>query len=196
MTRHRRRAIAFGVAALVLGLGAVSELGGGGARPEPPPRVAVVVASRPLVPGARVRASDLELVRMAETPAAAHEFGAVADVVGQRLAVALPAGSPVMDAELAVAPRGGDLREVAVRLDDVAGVPAGDLAGLRADLVVVTAGAHPGARLALRDVRVVATASGAQGASATLLVPAPDVERAVLAEAAGSLRLVVHGTSG
>ena len=133
---------------------------------------------------------------MVETPAAAHEFGSLADVVGHRLAVALPAGSPVMDAELAVAPTGGDLREVAVRLDEVAGVPAGDLAGLRADLVVVSSGAHPSTRIALEDVRIVSTAAGAQGTSATLLVPAADVQRAVLAEAAGSLRLVVRGATG
>ncbi len=194
MTRQRRRALGFAVAAAVLGLGALSELDTGAPRVAGPARVGVVVARRPLVPGTRIRAADVELIQMAETPAAAHEFGAIDAVIGRRLAVALPVGSPVMDAELAVAPAaGGDLREIAVRLDEVAGVPSGDLAGLRADVVAVSTGPHPTTRIALADVRVVSTSAGAQGVSATLLVPAGDVEHALLAEASGSLRLVVRG---
>lgn len=196
MSRHRRRSLGFALAALVLVLAGLDQLGSGPTAVRSRPRVAVVIARRPLAPGIRLSRADLTLVSMPETAAAAHQLGRLGDAIGHRLAVALSAGSPLMDAELEVPVQSDRLRLVAVRLDSVAGVPAGDISGLRTDVLLTTAGPHPQSRIVLSGVRVVAATSADQQAAATLLVPAADVRGLVTAEAAGSLRLVIAGGAG
>ena len=76
-----------------------------------------------------------------------------------------------MVAELAQpAGRPGD-RDVAVRLDAAAGIPAGALAGARADLYATTAGHGGRTRAVLRDVLVVSASADDGDAVATLRVP-------------------------
>jgi hypothetical protein len=116
--------------------------------------------------------------------------------VGRRAAVALPLGSPVMDAELTSGWQVADGHDVAVRLDDVAGIPAGDLAGLRADLYLTVAGRPPRTRCVLRGVLVVSARPGADGSVATPRLPERLVAVAIAAEGEGALRLVADAPGG
>jgi hypothetical protein len=80
-----------------------------------------------------------------------------------------------------------------VRLDGLAGVPAGGLSGATADLYLVEAGRTAVVRLVLQDVLVI-EAERVDGASvATLRVPPNAVQALISAESAGSLRLVGKG---
>jgi hypothetical protein len=87
---------------------------------------------------------------------------------------------------------GRSTRDLAVRLDGLAGVPAGAAAGGVADLYLTLPGRRPRTLAVLRDVLVVSAASEGSEASATLRVPAKLVESVIAAEAAGALRLVLH----
>jgi Flp pilus assembly protein CpaB len=191
VTRSRRRAVAWALAGLVLAAVAVSRLGGSPRASARPVWVQVVVTARPLAAGARIASRDLATRRIPASGASAHQLSDPAAAVGRRVAVALTAGSPLMDAELARAASVHDAREVAVRLDDLAGVPAGDVAGARADLYVTAPGRPPRTARVLAGVLVVAASRSADGAVATLRLPARLVATAIAAEGAGQVRLVV-----
>jgi hypothetical protein len=104
--------------------------------------------------------------------------------------VPLPAGAPLIDSELATVAVSSRARDVAVRLDQVAGLPGGDLVDASADLYLVMPGRPPGIRLVIRDVLVVASSSADGAMVATLRVADGDVAMLIEAESAGSLRLV------
>lgn len=192
VSRHRRRSLLLslaGLALLVLGLARL----GGGDRPNPaPPLVQRLFMIRPVTPGARLTAADLGTERLPAGRASPHQLAEPDQAIGRRVAVGLPAGSPLMDAELLARPKVGSAREVAVRLDDTAGIPAGDLADTRADLYLTPPGRRAHARLVLADVVVLAAERADSGAVATLLLPRSAVAPAIAAESEGSLRLVVH----
>src|SRR6185312_2596774 len=156
VSRHRRRSLAFALAGIVLALLGLAQLGSGGEGRTPAGRrVARVVAVRPVAAGARIAASDLGIVRLPAAWAPRHQLADPADAIGRRAAVGLVAGAPVMDAEVAFSTTPKDGRELALRLDDVAGVPAGDLADVRGDIYLTTPGRRGRTRLVIADVLVV-----------------------------------------
>jgi SAF domain len=197
MSRHRRRSIAFALVGGVLALLGLTRLASGGAdRATPTGRVERVVTVRTVLAGSRIAAADLGIVHLPSAYAASHQLSAPAQAIGRRAAVTLAAGAPVMDAEVAATPFPAGGREVAVRLDDAAGIPAGDLTDVRADVYVTPPGRDARSRLVLEGVVVLAAAHSDGGSVATLLLPRSAVPLAIAAEAEGTLRLVVLADSG
>ena len=196
MSRHRRRSIAFALVGVVLAVLGVTRMAAGGATRPAVGRVARVVAVRTVAAGSRITAADLGIVHLPRVDASPHQLSAPAQAVGRRAAVTLVAGAPVMDAELRQTPAPAQAREVAVRLDDAAGIPAGDLADVRADVYLTPPGRAARSRLVLAGV-VVLSATRSDGESvATLLLPPAAVPVAIAAEAQGAIRLVVHAQGG
>jgi Flp pilus assembly protein CpaB len=196
MSRHRRRSIALALAGVVMAVLGAARLGAGGHAVPPPVRVQRVVAMRSVIAGARITAADLGLERIPAAYASPHQLSQAAQAIGRRAAVALPAGSPVMDAELQATVTAPGERAVALRLDDAAGIPAGDLTGARADVYITPPGSRSRSRLVLEDVLVLAATRVDGGSVATVLLPPRAVPAAIAAEAQGSLRLVVHAQAG
>lgn len=197
MSRHRRRSIVLALAGTVLALlGLLRLAGSGGGQVTAPPRVGRLVTIRPVPAGSRITASDLGLQEVPAAYASVHQLSRPAQAVGLRAAVALAAGAPVMDAELLMRPLVPGAREVAIRLDESAGTPAGDLTDVRADVYVTPPGRHARSRLVLADVVVLSASHADAGSVATLLLPAASVPVAIAAEAEGTLRLVVHLPAG
>jgi len=194
VSRHRRRSVAFGALALVLALAALYGFGGSSGRPSLEPMQRVVSMRRPVSPGQRIAPADLATGAVPVTWANPHQLVDPGVAVGQLAAVALPAGAPLMDSELARVPAGQDGRDVSLRLDDSAGLPLDPPDGLTADLYLVRAGRMPRVQLVLADALVIASRTADGAAVATLRVPARDVPALIQAESAGSLRLV--GRSG
>ena len=178
---------ALGVVAVVL---ALAGIGGGGASATP--AVRVVLARRALAAGQPVRADDLSMVAVPESAAVRDALGDTGSAVGQRPAVPVPAGTVLMAAELAVPSAGAEQRDVAVRLDDAAGVPSGDLDETRADLYLTTPGRRGTTAPLARDVLVVSAEARDDATVATLRVPGRLVRALIAAEGRGSLRLVVR----
>jgi SAF domain len=197
VSRHRRRSILLALAGTVLALLGFVRLSGGGAdHTATPPQVGRLVTIRAVAAGSRITAADLGLQRVPAAYASAHQLSRPGQAVGLRAAVALAAGAPVMDAELLVRPLVPGAREVAVRLDDAAGMPSGDLTDVRADIYVTPPGRHSHSRLVLAGVVVVSAAHTDAGAVATLLLSGAAVPVAIAAEAEGTLRLVVDLSAG
>jgi Flp pilus assembly protein CpaB len=197
MSRHRRRSIAFALAGVVLAVLAVGRLAAGGAaRVAVSARVERLVTVRPVAAGSRIAAADLGVVRVPSAGASPHQLSAPGQAIGHRVAVTLVAGAPVMDAELVAGAAPADARAVAVRLDAAAGIPAGDLAGARADVYVTPPGRDPHSRLVLAGVVVLAAVRSDGGSVATLLLSRAAVPVAIAAESEGALRLVVHTVGG
>lgn len=197
MSRHRRRSIALVLAGTVLALlGLLRLAGSGGGHVPGVPRVGRLVTIRPVAAGSRITAADLGLQQIPAEYASVHQLSRPAQAVGLRAAVALAVGAPVMDAELLVRPRVLGAREVAVRLDDSAGMPAGDLTDVRADVYLTPPGRRARSRLVLAGVVVLSASHGDAGSVATLLLPRAAVPIAIAAEAEGTLRLVVHLSAG
>ncbi len=193
MTRNRRRALGWAAVALVL---AGLALGRGGGHSAPPVRfLSGVVTVHALPAGHVITARDVAIRRLPSWAVSVHQLAAVANAVGHTTAVGVPAGSPLMDAELAsTAGRAG--RDVAVRLDDLAGVPAESMTGARADLYLTRPGRPPVIQRVLSGVLVVAASRSSDGAVATLRLAADQVSRAIAAEGLGQLRLVVLPAGG
>ena len=195
MSRHRRRALALGAIAVLLVVAGLFELGRGSAPLRRGPVATEVVAVRNIPAGARITADELGVVRV---PARYAVRGAVVDpraAIGLRAAVALPGGGLLMEAEVSRGERLAEPRDVAVRLDDAAGLPSGDLAGTHADVVLVpTRGETPA--IVLADVLVIAARTSDGAAVATLRLPQAEVAAVVAAEGRGSLRLAVRASPG
>jgi hypothetical protein len=192
MSRHRRRSIAFALVGVVLAVLALTRMAAGGGTRTPGGRVVRIVAVRTVAAGSRIVAADLGITHLPAAYASPHQLSAPAQAVGRRAAVTIAAGAPVMDAEVPETPVPTGAREVAVRLDDAAGIPAGDLADVRADVYLTPPGRDARSRLVLAGVVVVAATHSDGGSVATLLLPRPAVAVAIAAEAQGALRLVVH----
>jgi Flp pilus assembly protein CpaB len=191
VSRHRRRALACAALAAVLAVAALADLGAGSAAPAPVLVPRIIVRS-PLAAGVRVTAAALAVTRVPARLADPHQLSDPRQAIGRRVAVPLPAGSPLMDAELVEPASGGPARDVAIRLDDTAGVPAGDLTGVHADIYLVRPGRAGRAVRVLTDVLVVSAGRTDQGAAATLRLPPAAVAVALEAEARGALALVVR----
>jgi pilus assembly protein CpaB len=194
LSLHRRRALFLGALACVLAaLGLAS--GGGSSTPADAAGVPVVVAARPLTPGQRLVAADLAVRIVPTGPLAAHLFADAAPLVGQRVGIPVEQGAPVVPGAIVRHVAQRDSRDIAVRLDDVAGVPAGDLVDVLGDLYLVAPGTRPSVTPVLEGVQVVDSAADGGRVVATLRVPPSAVSPLILAEAAGSLRLVVRSGS-
>jgi hypothetical protein len=196
VSRHRRRSIVLALAGTVLALLGLVRIEDGGGHVRTLPQVGRLVTIRAVAAGSRITAADLGLQRVPAAYASAHQLARPAQAVGLRAAVALAAGAPVMDAELLLRPLVSGAREVAVRLDDAAGMPSGDLTNMRADLFVTPPGRHGQSRLVLAGVVVLSASHANAGSVATLLLSRAAVPIAIAAEAEGTLRLVVHLSAG
>jgi hypothetical protein len=191
---RRRGSRLLWLAAAVLALAAVWG-GGGGSQPAPDPLVQGVVLRRPVAPGHRIAVADLALMRMARSSLPAGQLTDPAAATGRLAAVAMPAGAPLMAPELVQHAAAPSDRDVALRLDSASGLPAGQLAGMRADLYAVAAG-RGGVHLVLADALVVATSATDGTATATLRVPRRLVRPLIEAESGALLRLVVVQGAG
>jgi hypothetical protein len=193
VSRGRRRSLALALAGIVLAVLGLGRLGSGGAAQAPTGRHAVrVVTVRPIAAGARIAAGDLGTVRIPAAWASPHQLADPAAAIGRRAAVALVTGAPVMDAEVtsATAPRAA--RELALRLDDLAGIPEGDLADVRGDVYLTPPGRGGRTRLVLANVLVLSARRDDAGSVATVVLPPAAVPDAITAEGRGALRLVVR----
>ena len=189
MSRHRRRSLIFG--AVALGLLALTYVLGGGHNPPPaPPLRQVVALRRPLAAGQRIAAADLSTLAIPATWADPHQLSDPSSAIGRPVAVALPAGSPLMDAELIGDASPGATRDITLRLDDAAGLPLDPPDGTTADLYLVEAGRPPRVSLVLRGAYVVRSNRADGVTTATLRAQPQDVAGLIEAESRGSLRLV------
>jgi Flp pilus assembly protein CpaB len=195
VSRHRRRALAYAALAAVLVIVALIEIGRSSAPAPHPSTVPQVVAVRALPAGAMLSADDLGVVRVPARYAARGAIGDAHAAIGRRTDVAIPAGAPLMTAEIATGDRIAAARDVAVRLDDAAGLPAGALAGAHADVLLVQPGRASEPTVVLADVLVVSARSTDGAAVATLRLPAAAVSGIVAAEGRGSLRLVIRASA-
>ena len=193
MSRGRRRSLVLALAGIVLAVLGLGRLGSGtDAQTTAGRRVVRVVAVHPVAAGARIAASDLGAVRIPAAWASPHQLADPSAAIGRRAAVALVAGAPVMDAEVASATPTPAARELALRLDDVAGVPAGNLADVRGDVYLTPPGRGGRTRLVLANVLVLSARRDDAGSVATVVLPPAAVPDAIAAEGEGSLRLVVR----
>jgi hypothetical protein len=196
VSRHARKAAALAALALVLAVAGLVELGSNAAPRRRPAASAQVVVVRDLEAGARLTPDARGFVRVPARYAARGAVISASAAVGRRLAVALPAGAVLMQPELQAGEQLAAARDVAIRLDGAAGLPAGDLVGARADVLLVPPGRAAAPAVVLADVLVVAAHTSAGVAVATLRLPAPAVGAVVAAEGRGSLRLVVRAPAG
>jgi Flp pilus assembly protein CpaB len=196
VSRHHRKAIAYLGLAVLLTIAGLVALGHSSAASPPIEMATQVVVLRSVAAGERLTADALAVARL---PARYSLDGAVGDpraVLGRRVAVALPAGAPLMEAELASDAGLAAGRDVAVRVDDAAGLPAGDLAGVHADVVLARSGRDAVPTVVLSNVLVVAAGRADGTAVATLRLPPAAVGALIAAEGRGSLRLVVRVGQG
>jgi pilus assembly protein CpaB len=154
VSRRRRAALLLGLA-LVLGALAASDIARREAalREQVGSAVEVLVASGPLAAGRRLEPGDIAVRRVPERFASA---GVVVPelLVGQRLAVAVPAGAP-LDDHLLERVTAGPLIRRGERAAEVVGRASPELvvAGVHVDVVVTR---EHRAELALEDVEVLA----------------------------------------
>lgn len=189
---RRRRWISLCVLGAGL-LAALAGVGGGGDTSPAATRVQIVVVRQPIDAGHVLRAADLATAAVPQSMAVSGAVIDPAGAVGRRVAVAVPAGTPLMAAELAQSVAPSNDRDVAIRLDTAAGIPAGTLSGVRADLYATSARRTSAV---LRDVLVVQASAEDGEAVATVRVPARLVPMLVAAEGRSSLRLVVRSPEG
>jgi SAF domain len=148
-----------------------------------------------VVPGHRITTADLALERVSRSALPAGALTDPAAATGRLAAVAVPSGAPLMEPELDQERAAPSDRDVALRLDSASGLPAGELAGTRADLYAVRSG-RGDVRVVLTNVLVVATSAADGTATATLRVPSRLVDRLIQAEQGSSLRLVTVQAAG
>lgn len=175
---RRRRALALGGLALVLGGLAASDVAGREAalRQRLGGLVTVVVARVPIAAGARLRLRDLAVRRVPSRFAPGAAIGSPAALVGLRATVSVPAGADLdaaMVSDGSAAPPGAPVRR-GERIADVVAVGSPELVvpGSRVDVLVTReprAGGEGRTVLALEDVEVLAAsaASGDPAASAS-----------------------------
>lgn len=193
VSRHRRRSVALGALAAILLV--FTLIGGGGHAAAPPPAMRQVVQLRRAVDaGQRISAADLSLAEVPAAWADVHQLSDPASVVGRRAAIAMPAGSPVMDAEVAQAPELRASRDVTLRLDDAAGLPLDPPDGATGDVYLVEPGRNPRVRLVLSDAFIVASNRQDGATTVTVRVAPAEVAALISAESSGSLRLAGRST--
>jgi pilus assembly protein CpaB len=194
VSRRRRAALLLGLA-LVLGTLAASDVARREAalRTQVGPAVDVLVTRRPLAAGRRVQAGDLAVRRVPERFAPGGAATIPELVLGQKLAIAVPAGAAVGENLFAADRAGAGIRRGERAVEVVAaGSPSLVVPSARVDVLVTRERGTGGAgttELALEDVEVLA-ARGARArddagpqVAATLRVT---VRQAVYLAAAGA----------
>jgi pilus assembly protein CpaB len=200
MSRRRRAALLLGLS-LVLGALAASDVARREAalREQVGPVTDVLVARAPLDAGHRLKPADLAVQRVPERFAAAGAAPVPELVIGEKLAVSVPAGAPVGEHLLAraaagpapVMRRGERAAEVVAR-----GSPELIAAGSRVDVVVTRE--RRDTQLALEDVEVLAAravtgeATGPQVAATLRVTVRQAVYLAAAAAFAGEIRLLAR----
>lgn len=151
--KENKTPLLVGVIAFVLLVGALW--------PTEPPQVTVVVAGRDLGAGTVLRASDLALVKMAQTQAPPDAVSDPSGLVGKTLAVVRFAGEPVTERHLGPAvDLRPDERGVAVRVEADTGLAGLLRPGMRVGLVATVpvdqgfGGTAVYAKAMLEDLRV------------------------------------------
>jgi pilus assembly protein CpaB len=175
----------------------------------------VVVAARPLPTGVRISADDVRLAAWPASSVVSGSFSAVDDVVNRGLLSAAISNEPIVEAKLAPRAAGAGLppsipagmRAMSVKVNDVIGVAGFIDPGTRVDLVVTMRKKdETESRTVVSNVQVLAAGrradqqkpkDGKPGAAATtavvtLLVSPSDAERVALAQAEGSIMLVMR----
>jgi Flp pilus assembly protein CpaB len=185
--------VVLGFAGLVLILAGASP-GGAPADVHAGAVVTVVVASHALDAGALIAAADVSQVRVREGEAVAALAHTPADVVGRRLAVAVPSGAPL--AAMLLAPGGSSAvaGHRLVRLPvEASALPPDAAAGATVDvLAALPDGAEGGRVLGVATARVLGL-TGAGAPVLTLDVDAAGASRLLWAQTfAKSLRLLVR----
>lgn len=196
MSNRRRRALALGGLALIMGAMAASDIGRREAAlaRRDGPQVRVVYAKRDLPAGRELSEKDLRVGSLPERYAPAGAASDPFELLGARLAVPAPAGSPVGPAHLQAVAAGAPVR-TGERAAEVLAVAAPDVvvAGARVDVVITRdrESGRGGARLALQNAEVLsarpvgdkgaASADGLPRVAATLRVT---VRQAVMLAAA------------
>lgn len=200
MSRRRRAALLLGLA-LVLGALAASDVARREAalRDQVGPAVEVLVARQPLAAGQRVKPSDLAVRRMPERFAPAGVVPVPELVIGERLAVSVPAGAPVGEHLLERAAPGSvpEMRRGERAAEVVAhGSPVLVVPGSRVDVVVTRD--RRDTQLALEDVEVLAArtvpdeGTGPQVAATLRVTVRQAVYLAAAAAFAGEIRLLAR----
>ena len=200
MSRRRRAALLLGLA-LVLGALAASDVARREAalRDQVGPAVEVLVARQPLAAGRRVEPSDLAVRRVPERFAPAGVVPVPELVIGERLAVSVPAGAPVGEhlleraapGSVPVMRRGERAAEVVAR-----GSPELVVPGSRVDVVVTRD--RRDTQLALEDVEVLAArnlpdeGTGPQVAATLRVTVRQAVYLAAASAFAGEIRLLAR----
>ena len=162
------------------------------AAPAAPPVRQVIVLRHAVERAHALGRGDLALMAVPAPYVAPGQLLDPSAAVGRRTALALPAGTPLTTALIGGESVGSDARDVAVRLDAVAGVPSGASGGGVADLYLTRPGVTAATSLVLRSVLVVSASADGADAVATLRVPADAVRALIEAEARGGLRLVLR----
>jgi pilus assembly protein CpaB len=200
VSRRRRAALLLGLA-LVLGALAASDVARREAalRDQVGPAVEVLVARQPLAAGQRVKPSDLAVRRMPERFAPAGVVPVPELVIGERLAVSVPAGAPVGEHLLERAAPGSvpEMRRGERAAEVVAhGSPVLVVPGSRVDVVVTRD--RRDTQLALEDVEVLAArtvpdeGTGPQVAATLRVTVRQAVYLAAAAAFAGEIRLLAR----
>ena len=195
MSRHQRRGVMWGIVALSVLMFWWFQPSGSSS-PTAIRTVQLVEVVQPIAAGAPIRSRDVALRRVEYSRALAHALSRPADVIGERAAVALTPGSPLMDEEVAAGRSRRGLVDVAIKVDTDAGVPAGGTSDVQADLVLTVAGRRPHTGVVLSGVTVVSSTRSPTSAVVTLRLPANLVIPAIQAESEGDLRLVVRSSGG
>ena len=201
-----RRLLAAGLAAgaMAVGLHALA--------PPAPPSVDVVAAAHDLAGGARLRASDLQVVRLAPGAAPSGVLTVATSGVGRVLAAPVRAGEPITDLRLvgAALVRGsaGDVVAAPVRFADAQAVRllrSGDVVDVVTAAALDPTGAGPvAARVVARRAHVLAVpaassddsalGAGQDGALVVLALDADTATRVAAAAASGRLSFMLLGS--
>jgi pilus assembly protein CpaB len=178
------------------------------------PEKTLVVAARPLPPGASIAAEAVKTVRVPEKMFPRGGFSKVEEVVGRPVVSSIQPDEPVVEAR--IAPRGSGfgvapmippgMRALAVRVNDVAGVAGFVLPGARVDVLVT--GRPPGSddtvtTPVLEDVAVLSAGQTVEADShsqsmsvavVTLLVTPAQAVSLTLAASEGKVQLVLRNS--
>ena len=178
------------------------------------PEKTLVVAARPLPPGASIAADAVKTVRVPEKLFPHGGFSKTEEVVGRPVVSSIQPDEPVVEAR--IAPRGSGfgvaplippgMRALAVRVNDVAGVAGFVLPGARVDVLVT--GRPPGSdetetTPVLEDVVVLSAGQTLEADShsqsmsvavVTLLVTPAQAVSLPLAAAEGKVQLVLRNS--
>ena len=178
------------------------------------PEKTLVVAARPLPPGASIDAEAVRIVRVPEKLFPHGGFSKIEEVVGRPVVSSIQPDEAVVEAR--IAPRGSGfgvapmippgMRALAVRVNDVAGVAGFVLPGARVDVLVT--GRPPGAddtvtTPVLEDVAVLSAGQTVEADShsqsmsvavVTLLVTPAQSVSLTLAASEGKIQLVLRNS--